>query len=122
MNGTLISPQSDTYHYKAYLQTLTNFDTKDGRTVLRPQGWFNGINPPPQWTANKVDTTSNAGAGHADYQNLAANTKLLLANMSAERGQLARGKVRHCLCPSPRNLSHRQSLGARGRNQDEVSL
>jgi len=57
LNGTLISPQSDTYHYKAYLQTLTNFDTKDGRTVLRPAGWFNGINPPPQWTANNVDTT-----------------------------------------------------------------
>jgi len=95
LNGTLISPQSDTYHYKAYLQTLTNFDTKDGRTVLRPAGWFNGINPPPQWTANNVDTTSNSGAGHNDYQALAANTKLLLANMSAERKELAAGKVRH---------------------------
>ena len=95
LNGTLISPQSDTYHYKAYLQTLTNFDTKDGRTVLRPAGWFNGINPPPQWTANNVNTAANSGAGHSDYQNLAANTKLLLANMSEERNELAAGKVRH---------------------------
>ena len=95
LNGTLISPQSDTYHYKAYLESLTNFDTKDGRTVLRPQGWFNGINPPAQWTTNNVDTTSNSGAGHASYQALAANTKLLLANMSAERAELAAGKVRH---------------------------
>ena len=95
LNGNLISPQSDTYHYKAYLETLTNFDTKDGRTVLRPQGWFNGINPPAQWTANNVDTTSNSGAGHASYQALAANTKLLLANMSEAKGELAGGKVRH---------------------------
>ena len=94
LNGTLISPQSDTYHYKAYLQTLTNFDTKDGRTMLRPQGWFNVINPPDQWTANNVDTASNSGAGHADYKALAANTKLLLANMTAETAELAGGKVR----------------------------
>ena len=26
LNGTLISPQSDTYHYKAYLETLLNYD------------------------------------------------------------------------------------------------
>ena len=95
LNGTLISPQTDSYHCKAYLETLTNFDTKDGQTVLRPQGWFNGINPPAQWTANNVDTASNSGAGHADYQALSLNTKLLLANMSEARGQLAGGKTRH---------------------------
>ena len=91
LNGTLISPQSDTYHYKAYLQTLTNFDTKDGRTVLRPAGWFNGVNPPPRWTANNTDATTP----HNDHKNLATNTKLLLANMSEERAELAGGKVRH---------------------------
>ena len=95
LNGTLISPQSDTYHYKAFLETLTNFDTKDGKTVLRPQGWFNGLNPPDEWTANNTDTTSNSGAGHSDYQNLAANTKSLLANMVAETAEYAGGKVRH---------------------------
>ena len=26
LNGTLISPQSDTYHYKAYLENLLNYD------------------------------------------------------------------------------------------------
>ena len=26
LNGTLISPQSDTYHYKAYLEELLNYD------------------------------------------------------------------------------------------------
>ena len=42
-----------------------------------------------------MDTASNSGAGHADYKALAANTKLLLANMSEERAELAGGKVRH---------------------------
>ena len=47
LNGTLISPQSDTYHYKAYLETLLNYDREDGKTVLGPQGWFNQVDFPP---------------------------------------------------------------------------
>jgi len=35
LNGTLISPQSDTYRYKAYLERLLNFDRYDGETVLQ---------------------------------------------------------------------------------------
>ena len=54
LNGTLISPQSDTYHYKAYLETLLNFDREDGKTVLGPQGWFNQVDFPPQWTATTI--------------------------------------------------------------------
>ena len=54
LNGTLISPQSDTYHYKAYLETLLNFDREDGKTVLGPQGWFNQVDFPPQWTATNT--------------------------------------------------------------------
>ena len=47
LNGTLISPQSDTYHYKAYLETLLNYDREDGKTVLGPQGWFNQVDSHP---------------------------------------------------------------------------
>ena len=36
LNGTLISPQIDTYHYKAYLETLLNYNRDDGETVLKP--------------------------------------------------------------------------------------
>ena len=47
LNGTLISPQSDTYHYKAYLETLLNFDREDGKTVLgRKDGSINWISHP----------------------------------------------------------------------------
>ena len=43
LNGTLISPQTDTYHYKAYLETLLNYNRNDGETVLKPQGWYNAL-------------------------------------------------------------------------------
>ena len=33
LNGTLISPQTDTYHYKAYLETLLNYNRDDGDTI-----------------------------------------------------------------------------------------
>ena len=50
LNGTLISPQSYTYHYKAYLETLMNYNREEGKTVLRPQGWFNALDFPAEWT------------------------------------------------------------------------
>ena len=94
LNGTLISPQSDTYHYKAYFKSLLNYDRKDGETVLKPAGWFNQIDAPAAWTANTVDVTSNAGAGHADYQALPANHKGILAAMVGETKEYAAGKRR----------------------------
>lgn len=48
LNGTLISPQSDTYHYKAYFESLLNFDRADGKTILRPSGWYNALDSPPR--------------------------------------------------------------------------
>ena len=94
LNGTLISPQSDTYHYKAYLENLINYDRTDGNTVLKPAGWYNAIDSPPEWTANNIDTSSNSGAGHSDYQNLPANHKAALAAMVAETVEYAGGKTR----------------------------
>ena len=94
LNGTLISPQSDTYHYKAYLETLTNFDRTDGKTVLGPQGWFSAVDSPAEWTGNNTDTTSNSGAGHADCANLSANHKAMLAAMKAETAEYAGGVTR----------------------------
>ena len=92
LNGALISPQSDTYHYKAYLETLLSYDREDGKTVLGPQGWFNQVDFPPQWTANNTNT---AGP-HADWTNLPANHKGALAAMVAETAKYA-GGVTHSL-------------------------
>ena len=54
------------------------------RCVLRPKGWFNALDFPPEWTANNTNTTDNAGAAHLDYQALSANHKSTLAQSEAE--------------------------------------
>ena len=100
LNGTLISPQSDTYHYKAYLENLLNYDQEDGKTVLRPAGWFNQVDFPPQWTATNTDTQANAGPGHAHWVALTANHKGALAASVAEAAQYA-GRVTHSLVFTP---------------------
>ena len=100
LNGTLISPQSDTYHYKAYLETLLNFDREDGKTVLGPQGWFNQLDFPPQWTDTNTNTQANAGAGHAHWVALSANHKGALAAMVAGTAKNAEG-VTHSLVFTP---------------------
>ena len=119
LNGTLISPQSDTYHYKAYLETLLNYDREDGKTVLGPQGWYNQVDSPPQWT----DNNTNSAGPHADYRNLPANQKGALAAMVAETAKYA-GGVTHSLVFTPPlgSVSHRQIVSARHRNQDEISF
>ena len=96
LNGTLISPQSDTFHYKAYLETLLNFDREDGKTVLGPQGWFNQLDFPPQWTNNNTNSTTP----HADWTNLPANHKAALAASVAETAKYA-GGVTHSLVFTP---------------------
>ena len=44
MNGVLMTEQSNTYHYRAYLETLLNFNREEGATKLAPQGWVNQLN------------------------------------------------------------------------------
>ena len=56
LNGTLISPQTDNYHYKAYLETLLNYNRDDGETVLEPQGWYNALDLPTELTVNNTNT------------------------------------------------------------------
>ena len=75
LNGTLISPQTDTYHYKAYLETILNNNRQDGETILQPEGWFNGINIPDALTANQLDTT------HGDFRALSLENQQLVRDM-----------------------------------------
>ena len=104
LNGTLNSPQSDTYHYKAYIEDLLNFNRKDGKTVLAPQGWFNAVDFPPEWTA--TNTTANAGAGHAHWVAISANHKVALAKCIAETANYVEG-TRYILVFQPHlDLSH----------------
>ena len=36
LNGVLISPQTDTYAYKAFFETLLNYNRDEGETILSP--------------------------------------------------------------------------------------
>ena len=76
LNGTLISPQTDTYHYKVYIGTLLNHDRDNGETILTPNGWYNSLDVPDdgdagEFTANKLDRATP----HADYVALDAQHK-----------------------------------------------
>ena len=44
MNSVLMTEQSNTYHYRAYLETLLNYNREEGATKLAPQGWVNQLN------------------------------------------------------------------------------
>ena len=76
LNGTLISPQTDTYHLKAYIETILNHDRDDGETILTPHGWYNYLGvtndgEADELTANQLDSTrANYTALPQDLKNL----------------------------------------------------
>ena len=120
LNGTLISPQSDTYHYKAYLETLLNYDREDGKTVLGPQGWFNQVDFPPQWTAANVD--SAGPLMQPGKQSQCQSQRSLGRHGSRNRQVCWRCHPQSGVYPPPGSLSYRQTVGAWHRNQDEISF
>jgi len=70
LNGTLISLRTDAYHYKAYLETLLNYNKDDGETMLKPQGCYNALDFPAQLTVNNTNTE---GDRHEAFQALPFN-------------------------------------------------
>ena len=50
-NGTLMTEQTDTYAYLAYLQIMLNYNLDDGESLLAPQGWVNFLNVVPTLTS-----------------------------------------------------------------------
>ena len=73
--------------------TLLNYDRVNGETVLKPQGWYNGIDLPATLTANKADTAANAGAGHNDFQRLSANQQANVKLIKEEQANYTEGKI-----------------------------
>ena len=81
LNGTLISPQTDTYHLKAFIETILNHDRDDGTTILTPEGWYNSLDvpddgDPDEYTADKLDIATP----HDDYVALNDEQKALVKN------------------------------------------
>jgi len=88
LNGTLISPQTDTYHYKAYIETLLNFDRDDGDTILKPQGWFNFVDVPNALTANQLTL------GHDDFKAMTPERQDLVRELRSQATDFAGGVTR----------------------------
>ena len=64
VNRTLTTEQTDTYAYKAYLETILNYGTEDEETILKPQGYYSALNHPgSDLTANQIDSATP----HNDY-------------------------------------------------------
>ena len=63
LNGTLIGPQTDTYHLKVFIEAVLNHDRDDGKTILTPEGWYNSLDVPDdagadEYTANMLDNAT----------------------------------------------------------------
>ena len=65
LNGTLISPQTDTYHHKAFLNAVMYNDRDDGETILKPEGWFNALQIRDQ--TDNAATANQLNPAHADF-------------------------------------------------------
>ena len=92
--GALLNDNLNHYHYKAYLETLLNYNRADGETVLVPQGWFNQIDVKEEYMDNNTNLEAQAGAGHNDWQALSQNHKDALATQKAKLDHYAEGKRR----------------------------
>ena len=95
INGVLLNDNLNHYHYKAYLETLLNYNRADGETALVPQGWFNQIDVKEEYKDNNTNLEAQDGAGHNDWQPLSQNGKDALATQKAELHHYAEGKRRH---------------------------
>ena len=100
VNGVLLEPQTDHYHYKAFFQTILNNSRNDGETSLHPQGWYNDFDLPDLLTADAVDKTKEV------YKELTPSQKRGIDAMKLASYQFAGGKFYTCLLytsPSPRD-------------------
>ena len=68
LNNTLITEQTDTYPWKAYLETILNYSTDASQTFLATQGWYNALDGFADFTnANLWDAGDKSGGGGSGY-------------------------------------------------------
>ena len=78
MNGVLMTEQSHTYHYRAYLETLLNYSREEGATKLAPQGWVNQLNVVEELSTTTANTDVPNNANWSGNAELRALTSRLL--------------------------------------------
>ena len=86
-NGTLLTENLDTYHYRAMLETMLNHTRADGETILAATNgnWRNEIDNPVTYSATNVKGNKADGTGAAnDYKALSQNHKDAIIAMKQE--------------------------------------
>ena len=78
MNGVLMTEQSNTYHYRAYVETLLNYNREEGTTKLASQGWVNQLNVIPVMGATAANSDVPTNANWSGNTELRALTSRLL--------------------------------------------
>ena len=76
LNGTLISPQTGTYHYKAFIEAILNHDRDDDKTLMVREGWYNSLDTPDDGEAGEY-TADMLNAAHDDYKAMSDEKKAL---------------------------------------------
>ena len=102
MNGVLMTEQSNTYHYRAYLETLLNYNREEGATKLAPQGWVNQLNVIEEMGATNANSDIPTAAGWSGNVELRALTSRLLSenwHTFIIRPHLPTLKTGKCLVP-----------------------
>ena len=90
VNGTLTTEQTDTYAYKAYLETILNYGTEDEETILKPQGYYSALNHPgSNLTANQIDSATP----HANYTALSKGRKKAVDGLLEMKDKTTGGKT-----------------------------
>ncbi|CAH3173008.1 unnamed protein product, partial [Porites lobata] len=79
MNGVLVTEQSNTYHYRAYIETLLNYNREEGATKLAAQGWVNQLNVAEEIGATAANSDVPVAANWSGNAELRALTSKLLS-------------------------------------------
>ena len=102
MNGVLMTEQSNTYHYRAYLEILLNYNREEGATKLASRGWVKQLNVIAEMgaTGANSDVPDDADwSGNAELRSL--TSRLLSKNWHTFiiRPHLPPLKTGTCLVP-----------------------
>ena len=88
INGTLTTEQTDTYAYKAYIETILNYSTEDEETFLQAQGYYSAVDHPPSTLSDNEWTGT-----HADYKAMPKECRKAMDNMKLMQARTVDGKV-----------------------------
>ena len=95
LGDTLISPQTDTYPYQAFFEKVMHYDPEDGKTLLKQEGWINGLDIPLTLTANQMD----AAGPHTNYTALPQKHKDYISDYRKELGTIRAVKKTYIFKP-----------------------